>query len=351
LRSRLHSPAPPRGRRRCFFAEIIGRWILGLLVMSVAQPAAGQEHHYTVAFANLTEEPGVTLEGTGFTGREVRESFALAARQLPIDVMFYDNHRDPTKALANAEDAIARKVDLYIQYHRDAPSNAVIAGKLKAARIPVLAVNYPVPDAPLYTADNLAAGRVAGDALGRFAARSWPNVPTIAVLVGAVTARDDRVPERVQGVLEGLKQRLPAIRVTTLDTQGNPSRVATLLGRILAAQPSVKILIAATDDATALAAKSALETSGRMGDAAIVSHGVDRSIHGGINDRKEIDPSNRGSVVIGSVAFFLDRYGYEILPLALRMLRGEALPARTATHHVLITAANVFVEYPPYDMN
>jgi hypothetical protein len=55
--------------------------------------------------------------------------------------------------------------------------------------------------------------------------------------------------------------------------------------------------------------------------------------------------------VIGSVAFYLDRYGYEVLPLAMRMLDGETLPTRVATRHVLITATNVFIEYPPYDMN
>jgi hypothetical protein len=55
--------------------------------------------------------------------------------------------------------------------------------------------------------------------------------------------------------------------------------------------------------------------------------------------------------VIGSVAFYLDRLGYDVLPLALRMLRGEPVPARTATPHKLVTAANVFIEYPPYDMN
>src|SRR2546422_331934 len=80
------------------------------------------------------------------------------------------------------------------------------------------------------------------------------------------------------------------------------------------------------------------------------SFGCDRSIHGGASDRKEIDPSNRGSIVLGSVAFYLDRYGYDVLPLALRMLRGEPVPARTTTAHKLITAANVFKEYPPYDM-
>src|SRR5207249_10869255 len=69
------------------------------------------------------------------------------------------------------------------------------------------------------------------------------------------------------------------------------------------------------------------------------------------SERKEIDPSNRGSIVIGSVAFYLDRYGYDVLPLAVRMLRGEPIPPRTVTRHKLITAANVSVDYPPYDMN
>jgi hypothetical protein len=70
-----------------------------------------------------------------------------------------------------------------------------------------------------------------------------------------------------------------------------------------------------------------------------------------MNDRKEIDPNNRGSIVIGSVAFYLDRYGYDVLPIAMRMLRGETVPARATTRHILVTAANVFLEYPPYDMN
>ena len=147
------------------------------------------------------------------------------------------------------------------------------------------------------------------------------------------------------------RQRLPAARVTTLDTQGNPAQVAPLLGAFLAAQPARKILIAATDDVTALAAKSAVEAAGRVRDAVIVSHGVDRSIHGGANDRKELDPNNRGSIVLGSVAFYLDRLGYQVLPLAIRMLRGEQVPTQTATPHKLVTAANVFAEYPPYDMN
>ena len=41
----------------------------------------------------------------------------------------------------------------------------------------------------------------------------------------------------------------------------------------------------------------------------------------------------------------------EVLPIAMKMLRREQVPAQTLTNHVLISAKNVFREYPPYDMN
>ena len=70
-----------------------------------------------------------------------------------------------------------------------------------------------------------------------------------------------------------------------------------------------------------------------------------------MSEKKELDPSNRGSVVLGSVAYFMDRYGYEVLPLALRLLAGETPPPLTVSRPVLITGANIFQEYPPSDVN
>jgi ribose transport system substrate-binding protein len=324
--------------------------MLAVLVAAAAGQGRADDKRYTVAFANLTEEPGVTLEATGFTGREVSDSFRLAARRLPVDLVFYDNRRDARAALDNARDAVRRKVDLYVQYLDDPAANDAIARILREARIPVLAVNYPVGDAPVYTADNAAAGRLAGETLADFAARSWSGHTIVALIVGPVSARHDRLPERVHGVTDGLRRRQPAIRILSLDTQGNPASVSALVGKAVAGQPNAKFLVAALDDQTALATKSALESAGRLADGAIVALGCDRSIHGGASDRKEIDPNNRGSIVLGSVGFYLDRYGYEILPLALRMLRGESVPPRTVTAHRLVTAANVFREYPPYDL-
>jgi len=344
-------PAPREGRRRCFLGIALSGVLLLPWLVAGSLGVAAQERRYTVAFANLTEEPGTTLEGTGFTGREVRESFALAVRRYPIELVFYDNHRDPQKALANVEDAARRKVDLYIQYLDDPATNAKVGQTLRAAGIKALAINTPVPDAPLYTLDNRAAGRIAGEALSEYAAKSWRSVPALGIVIGNLRAGEYRIPDRAQGASEGLKRHLPALKITSLDTHGNPAQVGPLLAKVLTANPSTKVLVAAMDDASALAAKSALESAGRLPDGAIVGQGVDRSVHGGMNDRKEIDPSNRGSIVIGSVAFYLDRYGYEVLPIAMRILGGETVAPRTVTAHRLITAANVFIEYPPYDMN
>jgi len=55
------------------------------------------------------------LEGLGFTGLDVRRSFQLAARTLPVDMLYYDNAGDDAKALANVAAAIAEKADLVIE--------------------------------------------------------------------------------------------------------------------------------------------------------------------------------------------------------------------------------------------
>ena len=70
--------------------------------------------------------------------------------------------------------------------------------------------------------------------------------------------------------------------------------------------------------------------SRRQSDCVIVSQGLDRNIHGGVSEKKELDPNNRSSVVLGSVAYYMDRYGYKVLPLAMRLLGGEALPSPSA---------------------
>jgi ribose transport system substrate-binding protein len=331
--------------RRQFLAATIG------VLAALSTRAQIRERRFRIAFANLNEDASVHLEGLGFTGLEVRRSFELASRTLPVEMTYYDNRGDTEKALANADDSIAQRMDLFIEYNSDLETNAEIGRRMRAAGIPVLAISTPVPGAPLYSADNVAAGRIAGKTLTEFARVNWLDETVIAVVAGDLGETASYLADRLLGITEALRQDLPEIAVTQLDTSGNPVRLEGLLGKFLASQTRRKVLIAALDDPTALAAKAAVERAIRVSDCVIVSQGLDRSIHGGAAEKKEIDPTNRGSIVLGSVAYFLDRYGYEVLPLALSMLHGEPVPPRTTTKHVLISAKNIFREYPPTDMN
>jgi ribose transport system substrate-binding protein len=325
--------------------------LASLAMISSTRVASAEPRRFRVAFANLNEEPGTRIDGLGFTGSEIRRSFELASRSLPIDMIYYDNGGDGDKALGNAKDAVASKVDLLIEYNSDARANAEIGRVLETARIPLLAVNYSVPGAPLYTADNTGAGRIAGQALGKFAKENWSDQTLVAAILGDVSDPSAAVTARIQGVTEGLRQELPDLSLVRLDSAGHSVRAGGVLSKFLTAQTRRKVLVATLDDASALAAKSAVEAAGRISDCVIVSQGADRSIHGGASEKKEIDPANRGSLVLGSVAYYFDRYGYEILPIALRMLRGDQVPSQTSTKHIMISAKNVFLEYPPYDMN
>src|SRR6266581_4825549 len=324
-------------------------FLAGLLACCL--PARAEGRLYRLAFAHLDERPGVTLEGLGFTGSELRRSFELAARTLPVGMSYFDNAGDPARAIINAETAIAAKVDLLIEYNADADANAEIARRLADAAIPVLALVDAVPGAPLYGPDNRAAGHIAGRALGGFAVENWPGQQVLGVLIGDRADPGPAISDRVRGITDGVHESVPALKLASLDTGGQSVRADALLAKFLQTERGQRLLIATLDDLAAVYAKNAIEMNRRQSECVIVSQGLDRSIHGGVSEKKEIDPNNRGSVVLGSVAFYIDRYGYDVLPLALRLLAGESLPPRTVTQHILVTALNVFREYPPFDMN
>ena len=238
-----------------------------------------------------------------------------------------------------------------VEYNADAEANAEIARLLAAAGVKALALVDPLPGAPLYGPDNRAAGQIAGRALGAFATENWSGEPVQGVLIGDLADPGAAVKDRVRGITEGVHQSLPALKLAALDTGGQSVRADALLTKFLRTETGQKLLVATLDDLAAIYAKNAIELNRRQGDCVIVSQGLDPNIHGGTTEKKEIDPNNRGSVVLGSVAYYVDRYGNEVLPLALRLLAGKPVPKLTFTHHMLVTATNVFQEYPPFDIN
>src|SRR6516225_7517265 len=258
-----------RGLQRRSFLVGLPALVSGL---GAAKAARAEPRRFRIALANLDETPGVTLEGLGFTGAELRSSFEMAARTRPVDMLYFDNAGNPARAVANAEAAIAARVDLLIEYNADAEANAVIARRLAAAAIPALALVDPLPGAPLYGPDNRGAGRIAGQALGAFARENWPGEQVLGVLIGDLAAPGAAIKDRVKGITEGVHESLPTLQLAALDTGGQSARADALLTKFLLTQPGQRLLIATLDDLAAVYATRAIEMNRRQGDCVIVSH-------------------------------------------------------------------------------
>src|SRR6516165_3317610 len=220
-------------RRRSFLAALPAL-ACGL---GAAWVARAEPRRFKIALANLDETPGVTLEGLGFTGADVRNSFELAARTLPVDMLYFDNADDPARAIANAEAAIAAKVDLLIEYNADDEANAEIARRLAVADVPALALVDPLPGAPLYGPDNRVAGQIAGRALAAFARENWPGEQVLGVLIGDLAFPRAAIKDRVEGITEGAHELLPTMQLAALDTGGQSVRADALLTKFLLTEP------------------------------------------------------------------------------------------------------------------
>ena len=78
-----------RGLRRRSFLAALPALACGF---GAAKGAGAGARRLKIALANLDETPGVTLEGLGFTGSDVRRSFEMAARTRAM--LYFDNAGD-----------------------------------------------------------------------------------------------------------------------------------------------------------------------------------------------------------------------------------------------------------------
>jgi ribose transport system substrate-binding protein len=99
-----------------------------------------------------------------------------------------------------------------------------------------------------------------------------------------------------------------------------------------------RTLIGAVNDICALAALRAYEEAGARHLCAVVGQ---NSIHEARNELRR-----PGTRLVGTVAYFPERYGDELIPLALSILQKKALPSTVFVKHQLITPYNVDLVYP-----
>src|ERR1700733_2769749 len=298
---------------------------------------------YRNSFGPVTARPfriGFATQGDTEFAREVTRSMVTAAAREHVQLITFNNRYSAREALRNADLLIKERVDLVLEfqtYERVAP---VIASKFLEANTPVIAIEIPHPGATYFGANNYKAGLIGGKALGRWAREHW-NGKVDQLLLLELPIAGSLLELRLTGLVDGLRAELPQIAGVPkahLNGRGSLEQVLEVLRQYLRRSPPRRTLIGTVNDICALAALRAFEEAG-------VSHLCAVMGQNAIRDAR-MELRKPGTRLIGTVAYFPERYGDELIPLAVNILQKNPVPAAVFVKHQLITSRNVELIYP-----
>jgi ribose transport system substrate-binding protein len=272
--------------------------------------------------------------------RGVNQSLQHAAARERVGLVMVNNRYSVKEALRNADLLIEKRVDLVLEFQTYERVASVISSKFLEARIPVIAIEVPHPGAVYFGANNYQAGLIGGRALGRWAKEHWDSNVDQVLLIGLPIAGP--LPAlRITGLQDGLRAELPRIGaapVVHLDGKGDFEQILGVVRRWLRRNSPRRTLVGTVNDMCALAALRAFEEAGAGNLCAVMGQNAIREA------RNEL--RRPGTRLIGTVAYFPERYGDELIPLALSILEHKAVPPATFVKHQLLTSKNVDLIYP-----
>jgi ribose transport system substrate-binding protein len=298
---------------------------------------------YRNRFGPVTARPfriGFAAQGDSGFCRAVMQSVETAAAREHVDLITVNNRYSAREALRNADLLIKERVDLVLEYQTHERVAPVIASKFLEANTPVIAIEIPHPGAAYFGANNYKAGLIGGKALGRWACEHWQGKVDQIVMLELPIA-GSLLELRITGLMDGLRAELPgaaSIPVAHLNGRGDFEQVLEVIRKYLRRAPARRTLIGCVNDICSLAALRAFEEVGASERCAVVGQNAVRET------RDEL--RRPGTRLIGTVAYFPERYGDELITLALGMLQKKSVPATVFVKHRLITPRNVDLLYP-----
>jgi ribose transport system substrate-binding protein len=284
---------------------------------------------------------GYAAQGTDYQfSKDVSAGLQRAATAQGIELISVDNRYSAKIAQRNADVLVREKVDLVIEFQTDEHVAPIVAAKYREAGIPLIAIEVPHPGATYFGANNYEAGLIGGRHLGRWAKQQRCSDADEVILI--TLDRAGSLPRmRLTGMLVGMKDAYPPLetcKVTYLDGDGKLGDSFDVMRRHVRASHARRMLIGAINDPSALGALRAMQEAGRGETCAVM--GQNASPEG----RAELrEPGTR---LIGSVAYFPEKYGAEILAVAIDILNRRPVPPAVFVKHQLVTPENVDHIYP-----
>jgi ribose transport system substrate-binding protein len=277
----------------------------------------------TIGFANLSTHVCLAID--------IQASIERAVAAAGMNLVVWDNDRNPDMAIKNAEEMARQKVDLAIEFQLSEQAAPVISDILGRAGIPLVAIVNPHHGTVYFGVNNFRAGVSAGLALADHALRKWKGKADDIVLLESPLA-GRTMQSRTVGVLRGLEERLgafPKENIHHMDGGGDKIISKTAISNFLrGSKRRRKILIVGINDESAIGALAALSASSVSVDAAVIGHGGSSEILRYVADRK--------SPCIGTISFNAERYGPDLLSFAIPIVQGKSAPVYHYVPHEFI---------------
>jgi ribose transport system substrate-binding protein len=270
----------------------------------------------------------------------VAHSVSAAAAASGVELIMLDNRFDPEVALRNAEEFVARRVDLVLEFQVEEAIAPRVAHIFKKADIPLVAIDVPHPNATYFGVDNFEVGYEAGALLGNYALRKWKGSVDKVLGVGFNEA-GSFVQSRITGAFEGIRERLRDLTDDRFfQIEGRGMREASHLAMkefLRASNSGEHTLVAAATDSSALGVLDAIREAGREPDFAIVGQDCIPEAH---EERR-----GGSSAFIGSISHEAESYGPRLIQLGIALLRGYTVPPYNYVHHRAVTQESLGDEH------
>ena len=327
-----------------------------LVVVAVActsQAATSAPTAAPTAEATATAAPSAAPVRVGYISGGDSDPFVLLvtngiraeAKKANVVLSECDSQFDAGIALNCARTLSANNLASMINWQFFPDSAAAICEAY--GNLPTVAIDTPEkPCQKVFVgANNREAGLIAGKGLGDFAKTKFSCAYDAYISLDFPVIADVNAA-RAGGSKEGFENvcgAVPADKYFSVDTfAGGPDQnensrrqVTDILTRLPAAKTI--LIISPNSDGAALAALAAADVAGRKDQVWIVAHGADPS---------SLDPIRNEPQWIGDVAYFPEKYGELIVPLAVSLAKGESVPEQSLITHIFINRDNIDQYYP-----
>lgn len=281
---------------------------------------------------------GYASQNSDSFSQAVSQGIRLAAGRQQIDLIEMQNQYSAKAALRNAQKLVQQKVDLAIEfqvYERIGPQLSTL---YEQASIPVIAIDIPQPGAVFFGIDNHRVGQLAGKALVKAAHEHWHGeIDELLILDLEIAGPLPHL--RISSAESAVRKSLAGTyQILHLDSRGEMERSFELVRHHLQFSPKRKTLICGVNDLAVLGALRAFSEVGRSNSCLALGVGACPEA------RRELRlPQTR---LIGSIATFPERYGDNLIQIALDILHHKQVPPAVYAAIQLITPQNIEKFYP-----